>query len=345
MLLSIKVNVEIGVDLLYNVTIIYSEVKQMKNYDHALLVMDKQEYPDEAKEVIIRAEEKILRNEKANKIYEAMYRAYWLKKKNFGHFENKVKELAELIDENRYTVNLVLLLNCTKPLLAKYKKEGISEEIYWNSIIDLKVKMLECKENYDVYGTFVEGWFHSFYTLERFGIGRFQYDLSDFCEESYYEHGIELKDSQFVLGMHIPSHLGALTYDVRLDSYKKAYAFFKERYFKDMPMVVCCNSWLLYPDNLNILPENSNVSDFLLDYEPLDITRTYDFGDSWRIFGVENNGKPVSELPRKTSMQRAYAEWFEQGKKAGHAYCILIFDGEKVLTRNTREEYKEKFGY
>ena len=72
MLLSIKVNVEIGVDLLYNVTITYSEVKQMKNYDHALLVMDKQEYPDEAKEVIIRAEEKILRNEKANKIYEAL---------------------------------------------------------------------------------------------------------------------------------------------------------------------------------------------------------------------------------------------------------------------------------
>ena len=24
---------------------------------------------------------------------------------------------------------------------------------------------------------------------------------------------------------------------------------------------------------------------------------------------------------------------------------ILIFDGEKLLTRNTREEFKEKFGY
>ena len=155
----------------------------MKNYNHALMVMDKQDYPAEAKEVIIRVEEKILADEKANKIYEAMYRAYWLKKKNFDAFEDKVKALAEMLGENEYTVKLVLLLNCTKPLLNEYKKANISEDIYWNTIIDLKVKMLECKENYDVYGTFVAGWFKQFYTLERFGIGRFQYELSDFCED------------------------------------------------------------------------------------------------------------------------------------------------------------------
>ena len=88
----------------------------MKNYNHALLVMEKHDYPAEAREAIIKAEEKILANEKANKIYESMYRAYWLKKKNFGEFSDKSKVLAELIDEPLYTVYLVLLLNCTKPL-------------------------------------------------------------------------------------------------------------------------------------------------------------------------------------------------------------------------------------
>ena len=233
----------------------------MKNYNHALLVMEKQEYPAEAKEVIIRAEEKILNNEKANALYETMYRAYWLKKKNFDAFKDKVKALAEMIGEHEHTVKLVLLINCTKPLLALYKKKGISEEIYWNTIIDLKVKMLECIENYGVPGVFVEGWFKQFYTLERFGIGRFQYELADFCEDFYYEHGIELHDSQFVLGMHIPSHLGSLDYEVRMDSYKKAYEFFKDRF--DGPMVVCCGSWLLYPDNLNILPEIEKLAETL----------------------------------------------------------------------------------
>ena len=51
----------------------------MKNYKHALHVMDKHEYPEEAKKAIIAAEEKIIANEKANKIYDSMYRDYWLK--------------------------------------------------------------------------------------------------------------------------------------------------------------------------------------------------------------------------------------------------------------------------
>ena len=316
----------------------------MKNYNHALLVMEKHDYPAEAREAIIKVEEKILADEKANKIYESMYKDYWLKKKNFGEFSEKSKALSELIDEPLYTIYLVLLLNCTKPLKAAYKKNGYPEEIYWRSILDLKVKMLECKENYDIWGTFVEGWFMGFFELRRFGIGRFQFDLSDFGEEFYEENGISIKDSEFCLGLHIPSHIGPLTYETRMETYKKAYEFFKDK-FGGKPMVVCCNSWLLYPDNLNILPEKSNASDFILDFQPLDIKQTYDFGDCWRIFNVGTSCLRPAELPRNTSMQKVFAEWFDQGKKAGSAYSILIFDGEKLLTRCDRETYRQKYGY
>ena len=211
-------------------------------------------------------------------------------------------------------------------------------------MLDLKCKMLECKENYDVWGTFVEGWFRGFYTLERFGIGRFQFDLSDFGEEFYEENGIFIKEDEFCLGLHIPSHREPLTYETRMDTYKKAYEFFKDR-FDGKPMVVCCNSWLLYPDNLNILPEKSNAADFILDFQPLDIKQTYDFGDCWRIFNVGTSCLRPAELPRDTSMQKAFAEWFDQGKKAGSAYCILIFDGEKLRTRCDRETYRQRYGY
>ena len=105
-----------------------------------------------------------------------------------------------------------------------------------------------------------------FFKLERFGLGRFQYDLSDFGEEFYDDNGVFIKDSEFCLGMHIPSHLGPLTYDVRMDSYKKAFEMFKDR-FGGKYIIICCNSWLLYPDNLNILPENSNAADFILGNE------------------------------------------------------------------------------
>lgn len=316
----------------------------MKNYKHALLVMNKHEYPEDAKQAIIRTEEKIIANEKANKIYEAMYRKYWLKKKNFGEFSDLSAALAEEIGEHVYTVYFVLLLNCTKPLLTEYRKKGISEDIYWNTLLDLKAKLLECKENFDIWGTFVEGWFRAFYTLERFGLGRLQFELSDFGEEFYDNNGVFIKDSDFVLGLHIPSHLGPLTYEARIDSYKKAFEFFKDR-FGGKHIIICCGSWLLYPDNLNILPENSNASDFILDFEPLDITQTYDFGDGWRIFGQGKSSLRPADLPRKTTMQRAFAEWFDQGKKAGKAYSMIIFDGEKIVTRCDRETYRQKYGY
>ena len=90
----------------------------MKEFKHALLVMDKHNYPEEAKEAIIRAEEKIIANEKANKLYDACYRAYWGRKQNFDKFRDKVKAISEEIGEHEYTINLVILLNCTKPLLA-----------------------------------------------------------------------------------------------------------------------------------------------------------------------------------------------------------------------------------
>ena len=316
----------------------------MKDYKHALLIMEKQNYPLDAREVIIRTEEKILANEKANKIYDSMYRMYWIKKKNFGDFRDKSEALAKEIGEHVYTVYLDLLINCTKPLRTAYKKAGYSDEIYWNTLLDLKVKMLECKENFDIYGTFVEGWFRSFYTLERFGLGRFQYDLSDFGEEFYDKNGIFIKDSEFCLGMHIPSHLGPITYEARMDSYKKAFELFKDR-FDGKHIVICCNSWLLYPDNLNILPENSNTADFILDFEPLDIKQTYDFGDCWRIYGQNKSCLRPAELQRDTTMQKAFGEWFDQGKKAGSAYSMIIFDGEKIVTRCDRETYRQKYGY
>ncbi len=316
----------------------------MKDFKHALLVMDKLDYPEEAKKVVIRTEEKIVANEKANKLYDACYRAYWGRKQNFHKFSDKIKTIAQEIDESPYTVNLVLLINCTKPLLAEYKKQGISEDIYWNSIVDIKVKAIECFENFGIWGTFVEGWFRGFFTLERFGLGRFEYDLSDFGEEFYDDNGVFIKDSEFVLGMHIPSHLGPLTYETRMDSYKKAFEFFKDR-FDGKHIIICCNSWLLYPDNLNILPEGSNAADFILDFEPLDIKKTYDFGDCWRIFGQNKSCLKPAELQRDTSMQKAFAEWFDQGKKAGSAYSILIFDGEKIVTRCDRETYRQKYGY
>ena len=304
----------------------------MNKYGHAILVMKKLDFPSEAQKVLLNAEEKIFAKPLAEKIFNSMYKDYWVHKRNFKSFALKSKWLSKLIDEHVYTVNFLLLLNCTEPLLEEYRKKGISEDVYWNTLFDLKAKLLECKEVKGVWGTFVEDWFLKFYKLERFGLGRFQYEHYKFTSKSYKKHGVYLKPGDFVLTMHIPSHAQSLTEEVRLESYRKAYEFFSDRQ-QDGKIVFSCHSWLLYPDNLKILSEKSNLSQFIRDFEILYSMKMPTFTDAWRVFGADAK-KPVSELPTDTSMQRAFAEWLKAGNKTGNGYGVIVFDGEKVLTHN-----------
>lgn len=304
----------------------------MKNYNYAVLVMNKLNFPVDAKAALIKAEEKLFGNSTVKALYKSMYRDYWVKKKNFPLFAWKSKLLSKLIGEHIYTVNFLLLLNCTEPLLAEYRKANISEEVYWNTIFDLKAKLLECKEVHNIWGTFVETWFLKFYKLERFGLGRFQYEFYRFTQKSYKKHGVSLKLGDFAITMHIPSHLGPITYETRLESYKKAYDFFADKY-RDGKAVFTCDSWLLYPDNRKILPERSNICDFISDFDIVDFAHKKEFKDAWRVFGSDAN-KPVSQLPRNTTMQSCFAEWLEKGNGTGDGYGVIVFDGKRILTRS-----------
>lgn len=304
----------------------------MKKYNHAVLVMDRLDFPSQAKETVINAEEKIFSKPLAEKLYNSMYKSYWVRKKNFKTFFWKSRLLSRLIDEHIYTVNFLLLLNCTEPLLEEYRKQGIDEDVYWNTVFDLKAKLLECKEVKGIWGTFVEDWFLKFYKLERFGLGRFQYEHYKFTSKSYKKHGVSLKAGDFVLTMHIPSHSQSLTEETRLDSYRRAYEFFSDRQ-QNGKIVFSCHSWLLYPDNLKILPEKSNLSQFIRDFEILFSMKMPVFTDAWRVFGADAK-KPVSQLPTDTSMQRAFAKWLQDGNKTGNGYGVIVFDGERVLTQN-----------
>lgn len=303
----------------------------MTNYKFIKRVLDENKYEEEHKKEIIDAIEKLIQNKDANKILESAKRDY-NRGKNFCDFRDKVSLLKEVSGIHEYTLHLIILLSCAENLFKKYKAEGIDEEIFFDTMIDLKVKNLECVDNYGFCGTFVEGWFRGFYNMTRFKLGRFEYDLNDFDFSKYTIDGDTIEKGMFCLGMHIPSHLESLTEKVRLDSYKKAYNFFKNR-FQTKYMYVLCSSWLLFPDNEKLLPKGSKTVEFLKDFDILQYSTKYDFGDQWRVFGVEHKDSLPQDLPRDTSMQRAFAEWLESGHKTGSGMGVIVFDGEKVLTR------------
>ena len=60
-----------------------------------------------------------------------------------------------------------------------------------------------------------------------------------------------------------------------------------------------------------------------------------EFGDDWRVFGAAADKKePVENYPEDTRMRRAFKKYMLEGGEFGEGVGILVFDGEKLLTRD-----------
>lgn len=241
--------------------------------------------------------------------------------------------LAEKSGVSLYAVNALFILYASERMLADFRKAGIPDDIFWDTIMDVKYKLLECREVKGVWGTFVEFWYEIFFKLELFKLGRLEFQRTVYEEDTPYTCGdITIRKGDPVFGIHIPS-CGSLSRELRMDSYRRAYEFFaKER--GDKPLICACHSWLLFKGNREIFPSRLNLVDFMGDFDIAESKESEIFHDAWRVFGMDFDGD-VSKLPQNTAQQKALAAWLEQGRKTGEGLGILIFDGSKIVnTRN-----------
>ena len=238
-------------------------------------------------------------------------------------------KIAELTGLHRYVVDFLFLALASERLRENYRTANLTDELFWDTIADLKFKLIECHDVYDIWGTFVASWYPWFYTMHRFKLGRLQYEAVHFSGKTPVTvGGYTVKPGDVVYNMHIPS-CGSLNRAVRIESYKKAYEFYKKD-LNGKPMVFCCHSWLLFPKNREILPETLNMVDFIGDFYIYD-SEEYDvFHDKWRVFAKDFE-KPDSELPEDTTQRRCFKKWLLDGKKTGAGAGVFLYDGEKFI--------------
>jgi hypothetical protein len=237
---------------------------------------------------------------------------------------------AEMFGVNRLTLHLVYLLSLTKELRARYEKAGIPDAIFLKSMEDFRCKLLECKACHDVWGNATADWHCGFFTMDRFGLGRMQYNHIAFRQDEYAFGDLKIVKGDRVLAMPIPS-MGPMPFNVRIDSYKKAFEFYQERgELRNGLLVVTCRSWLLFPKHREMLPEKSNIVSFLDDFDIVDSGETEKFGDDWRVF-EKYAFLPPEQWPRDTVLRKAYAELICSGQKAGYGDGVLLFDGERIV--------------
>lgn len=301
------------------------------NNQYFIDFMERFDFTEESKECFSSIAKKLDSEATLSEKYDAILNEYMYPVAN-DKIRPSLNELAKLAEENGinvYSINCVFLMHCAEILKDRYKKAGIAENIYWDTMADIKYKLTECINCEEVPGIFVPDWYNGFHDMTRFAYGRFQYELREFDEDFTTSCGIKIKKGDKYVNFHIPSSGVSLTDDVRLDSYKKAYEAFKGE-FPDGNMIFGCSSWLLYQKHREFLPPHLNILRFMDDFEIISVHESDDFSNGWRVFGKDSD-LPVEQLPRNNSLQNAYADWLLAGNGAGGAFGIIVFDGEKIL--------------
>lgn len=304
----------------------------MKNIaDFLELFMDKTGYPEDAKDTFRNIHAQLLRTSTAAEKFDGILAGM----ENGGRKELLVEAdaLAESLGVHPYSMELYVFMVRALPLRERYRQAGIDEQVYWDSMTDLRAKLIECRDVYGVNGSFVASWFFGFFDMTRFALGRLQFEIGQFHHDKPYLWGdLALQSGDNAINIHIPS-LGPLPTESVLDALGRAYRF---PYFEKVRVQgsdirpFMCGSWLLYPGHRDFLPSRSNILKFMDCFDIIRCEEEREFGNKWRVFGKDKD-TPPENLPTDTALRRAYAERLRAGGMTGSGFGILLFDGEKIV--------------
>ncbi len=238
-----------------------------------------------------------------------------------------LEQIHKLPEIQEYTLDLLFVLACTGYLEERYQKNGVAEEIFIDTMRDIKHKLDECMTTKGVFGIFVVGWYDLFFRGDLMALGRLQYRTMQYNDVPVTVLGKDFTAEDRVVDCHIPSS-GPLTRDLLLDSYKRAYAMYPE-YRINGVLPIRCHSWLLYPPYEKVFATSKNITGFRNDFSLFSQEQHERFEDSWRVFGADSDD--IEMLPETTSLQKTFKEYIKEGGTFGAGVGFILFDGEKVI--------------
>lgn len=281
----------------------------------------KLKFPNDSLPVLENAYQAIIANPKA--LYLLQEACESMLTPNCNKFSEIMPKIAEITGVHQHTADMVLLLYAIEPLKKIYAQNGFPEELMWESMEDLRYKLLECKAVHNVWGTFVTPWFKGFYVLRLFKLGRLEYEALPCAQSLPY-------DGDTMVMLHIPSSGPLLLEDV-MDSLKRAYAFYKDR-FSDGIVRFVTHSWLIYPPHVeHVFPKKSNLQKFasLFRIVSTDIQENnYDF---WRVFNCSYDEDNLDNAPQDTVLQRNLLAYLKQGNKMGNGFGLILYRENGII--------------
>lgn len=199
---------------------------------------------------------------------------------------------------------LYLYIAFAEKSLRIYEQNRLDEKVFFDSFKRLAEGAAEF---------FADRGFYGLYDY-RFAAGHVRGSVVR-LEGLEYCYG-EYKNKKAIF-LHVPNDAD-ISRENRLKSYEKAYRRFGK--YK-----VVLDSWLLYPENISMLSENSRISDFAKDFDIVSVDESFDYDELFHVFG-RRSGKIEPEnknLPNETSLQKGYIRRMSMKKPCGSAVGVL----------------------
>lgn len=290
--------------------------------DSIISFMDEQGFPQQAVHSLLSAFDKIC-GSKGKDIYLQILREY----QQDYHIKADVtsqrsEEISALSGVDQMQCNLLIYLALAPTLKKHYTNKGYPTENYKDTIRELKCKLLECYDCFGVWGARSCAVINTHFAMTRFGMGVFQFEIIR-LEKDFVVKGRQYKKGDLAVNIHIPRLGEPITYQARHNAYKRAKEFFKERFPGQNQIPFYCHSWILFKKHREILKPTSNMISFMEDFDTLVEYEYPDYNETWRIFG--RLFTTIEDMPKETSVQKAYATLIERGEKIGGSEGMFLF--------------------
>ena len=188
--------------------------------------LDAYEYGEDAKCAIINDLKALIACKSAKEKINAVLEAYTDESFPFVEYLDDVKPYFAEAGVGEYEGNLIFIAHLASTMRKLYAKHGVDDDIWFDTMRDLKYKAYECILIHKVWGTFVPTWYRHFFAVRIFAFGRLQFEEKAFGRCATVK-GIEMNESTPVLSVHIPTTGTPLSRESFSESYKRALKFFK----------------------------------------------------------------------------------------------------------------------
>lgn len=219
---------------------------------------------------------------------------------------------------------------------SRYEKAGISDDIFFDTMDDIRIWIDDCRDNLNSIGLNELNWIMWHMKMSIFKIGRLQYQkMICYNKSAYTQNGDTIKFGDKIWNVHIPRG-ERLTPEACEKSFEMAKEFIST-YFPQYPNnKFMCHSWLLYPDNKKFMPESSNILKFPELWQVVSHRENPEQAYRWLFSARYSNKKLmknkkkhgnygfINKLPQDTQMQKNAVKYIENGGSLGDALGLKI---------------------